>query len=587
MKKLIAFMLAGIMLLCLSSCGKETNNPSDALNVVSGGSEQESANLKDILVEKTEQGVRLVFSFVCGSEGVTAQEQAMKGLPPYTLSLTDTPYRLKLSIAALAHWDYVNNSIISDETGLIQGGVVKVLPSESRSGATDLYFNLSSMTNMTVSEEDGRLVVDLAKKDFQASQAYYVVGNLYYEYSEGSLPEEAELTPTLATDLTNVVMISRAFGEQSEAEALMNKIKTDFSEALAGKELRVIQLEAGKLPEYYAQEDLDAINLKKVIRRDGQEETAQALFPDGVFICWSPDKSTAVFSKRSEGTSYDEMALEYLFTVDSQGVKTQLLNDEYAQIVFGAYSPDGSKLLIIEQVDEIQYCSIYDFNTHTRTNLPEEEVGTYIPGIAWAPDSQSIYMMSAVDIMLNLKKYDIASGKTSPVSEGAGIDTSLYAFDGKLYYIDVVDEAETLVSLELESGEQNEIAEVGMFSMSSDGRYILLQSNEADMSDGYTKLSLYDNQTGESKELIGERIISDYFFSVNNDKVYVVSDTEEDVFMHEIYCYDIASGSLSKLFDCVNGILDAGREGELLVRATYSTSRGDFPVTYAVSEAVG
>ncbi len=477
MKKLIAFMLAGIMLLCLSSCGKETNNPSDALNVVSGGSEQESANLKDILVEKTEQGVRLVFSFVCGSEGVTAQEQAMKGLPPYTLSLTDTPYRLKLSIAALAHWDYVNNSIISDETGLIQGGVVKVLPSESRSGATDLYFNLSSMTNMTVSEEDGRLVVDLAKKDFQASQAYYVVGNLYYEYSEGSLPEEAELTPTLATDLTNVVMISRAFGEQSEAEALMNKIKTDFSEALAGKELRVIQLEAGKLPEYYAQEDLDAINLKKVIRRDGQEETAQALFPDGVFICWSPDKSTAVFSKRSEGTSYDEMALEYLFTVDSQGVKTQLLNDEYAQIVFGAYSPDGSKLLIIEQVDEIQYCSIYDFNTHTRTNLPEEEVGTYIPGIAWAPDSQSIYMMSAVDIMLNLKKYDIASGKTSPVSEGAGIDTSLYAFDGKLYYIDVVDEAETLVSLELESGEQNEIAEVGMFSMSSDGRYILLQSN--------------------------------------------------------------------------------------------------------------
>lgn len=462
MKKLIAFMLAGIMLLCLSSCGKETNNPSDALNVVSGGSEQESANLKDILVEKTEQGVRLVFSFVCGSEGVTAQEQAMKGLPPYTLSLTDTPYRLKLSIAALAHWDYVNNSIISDETGLIQGGVVKVLPSESRSGATDLYFNLSSMTNMTVSEEDGRLVVDLAKKDFQASQAYYVVGNLYYEYSEGSLPEEAELTPTLATDLTNVVMISRAFGEQSEAEALMNKIKTDFSEALAGKELRVIQLEAGKLPEYYAQEDLDAINLKKVIRRDGQEETAQALFPDGAFICWSPDKSTAVFSKRSEGTSYDEMALEYLFTVDSQGVKTQLLNDEYAQIVFGAYSPDGSKLLIIEQVDEIQYCSIYDFNTHTRTNLPEEEVGTYIPGIAWAPDSQSIYMMSAVDIMLNLKKYDIASGKTSPVSEGAGIDTSLYAFDGKLYYIDVVDEAETLVSLELESGEQNEIAEVGM-----------------------------------------------------------------------------------------------------------------------------
>lgn len=587
MKKLIAFMLAGIMLLCLSSCGKETNNPSDALNVVSGGSEQESANLKDILVEKTEQGVRLVFSFVCGSEGVTAQEQAMKGLPPYTLSLTDTPYRLKLSIAALAHWDYVNNSIISDETGLIQGGVVKVLPSESRSGATDLYFNLSSMTNMTVSEEDGRLVVDLVKKDFQASQAYYVAGNLYYEYSEGSLPEEAELTPTLATDLTNVVMISRAFGEQSEAEALMNKIKTDFSEALAGKELRVIQLEAGKLPEYYAQEDLDAINLKKVIRRDGQEETAQALFPDGVFICWSPDKSTAVFSKRSEGTSYDEMALEYLFTVDSQGVKTQLLNDEYAQIVFGAYSPDGSKLLIIEQVDEIQYCSIYDFNTHTRTNLPEEEVGTYIPGIAWAPDSQSIYMMSAVDIMLNLKKYDIASGKTSPVSEGAGIDTSLYAFDGKLYYIDVVDEAETLVSLELESGEQNEIAEVGMFSMSSDGRYILLQSNEADMSDGYTKLSLYDNQTGESKELIGERIISDYFFSVNNDKVYVVSDTEEDVFMHEIYCYDIASGSLSKLFDCVNGILDAGREGELLVRATYSTSRGDFPVTYAVSEAVG
>ena len=141
-------------------------------------------------------------------------------------------------------------------------------------------------------------------------------------------------------------------------------------------------------------------------------------------------------------------------------------------------------------------------------------------------------MMSATDIMLNLKKYDIETGETSPVSEGAGIDTSLYAFDNKLYYVDVVDEMETLVSLDLESGEQAEIAEVSMFSMSSDGRYILLQNNEADMSDGYTKLSLYDNQTGETRDIIGERIISDYFFSLDNDKVYIVSDTEEEVFMH-------------------------------------------------------
>jgi len=586
-KKFLALILAGIMLLCLSACGEETNAPTDALNVVSGGTEQESANLKDILVEETDNGIRLVFSFVCGSEGVTAQEQAMTGLPPYTLSLTDTPYRLQLSIANLAHWDYVNNSLIDDQTGLIQGGVIKVLPSESRSGATNLYFNLSSLVNMTVSEADGKLTVELTKKDFEAADAYYVVGNLYYEYSEGSLPEEAELTPTLASDLTNVVMISRAFSDMSEAETLMNKIQTDYAEALAGKELRVAQLSGSELPEYYAQEDLDAINSKLVIRRGEEEETAQALFPDGVFICWSPDKSTAIFSKRNEGTSYDEMALEYLFAVDSEGTKTQLLNDEYAQIVFGAYSPDGTKLLIIEQVDEIQYCSIYDFNTHTRINLPEEEVGTYIPGIAWAPDSQSIYMMSATDIMLNLKKYDIETGETSPVSEGAGIDTSLYAFDNKLYYVDVVDEMETLVSLDLESGEQSEIAEVSMFSMSSDGRYILLQNNEADMSDGYTKLSLYDNQTGETRDIIGERIISDYFFSLDNDKVYIVSDTEEEVFMHEVYCYDIASGSVAKLFDCVNGILDAGEPGELFVRTTYSTSRGDFPVTYVVSESAG
>ncbi len=52
MKRFLALMLAGIMLLCLSACGKDVNTPTDALNVVSGGSEQESANLKDILVEK-------------------------------------------------------------------------------------------------------------------------------------------------------------------------------------------------------------------------------------------------------------------------------------------------------------------------------------------------------------------------------------------------------------------------------------------------------------------------------------------------------------------------------------------------------
>ncbi len=71
------------------------------------------------------------------------------------------------------------------------------------------------------------------------------------------------------------------------------------------------------------------------------------------------------------------MALEYLLLWTLTG-ENPPLNDEYAQIVFGAYSPDGTKLLIVEQVDEIQYCSIYDFDTHTRINLPEEDIGTYI-----------------------------------------------------------------------------------------------------------------------------------------------------------------------------------------------------------------
>ncbi len=101
---------------------------------------------------------------------------------------------------------------------------------------------------------------------------------MYYEYSEGSLPEEAA-EPTLASDLTNVVMVSQAFEDITQAEALMNKIQTDFAEALAGKELRVIKLSGTELPEYYAQEDLDAINSKLVIRRGEEEETAQALFP--------------------------------------------------------------------------------------------------------------------------------------------------------------------------------------------------------------------------------------------------------------------------------------------------------------------
>lgn len=585
MKKIIAFLITAVMLICLSSCSKGTNKPGEGANTVSGGTEQQNANLKDILVEKTDAGVKIDFYFVCGSEGVTAQELDMKGVPAYTLALLETPYRLKLTISNLAHWDYVNNSSVNDESGLIQGGVIKVLPSESRSGATNLYFNLSSLTSVKVTESDGKLSVELAKKEPAKTKAYYVVGNLYYEYSEGSLPEEAELTPTFAEDLSNVVMISQAFSERSQAEALLSRIQTEFAEAISGKPLRIVELSGNELPEYYNQSDLDAINSKIVIKRGENEEKAEALFPDGVFICWSPDKSTAVFSKRSEAASYDETALEYIFTVDKSGVKTQLLNDEYSQIVYGAYSPDGSKLLIIEQVEEVQYCSVYDFNLKKRINLPEDQIGTYIPGIAWGSDSKSLYMMSATDIMLNLKKYDLESGETVPVSEGAGIDTSLYLFDGKLYYIDVVDEAETLVSMDIASGDMKELAKAGLFSMSSDGKYILLQDYEQGMGDGYTKLMLYNTQTGDTTDIMGERIISDYFFSISGSKVYIIADKDgEDTFMHEVYRYDISSGKLDKLFDCVNGILDAGGEGELYLRTTYSASQGDFPVTYVVKE---
>lgn len=575
-----ALLLVVIFMFGAVSCATNVPQGKNSTETVSGGTAQENANLKDITLSQSGTGLNIQFSFVSGSQGTTEAEGAI-GLPEYTLSFLPNPMRLLLTINDLKFWDYQKNSDLTDSTGLVQG-VFKLLPVNSRT-STSLYMNLSTDVTFAVSEADGKLTVHLEKKQPDSgANKYFVAANLFYEYQEGVLPEETGLTPTLCSDGYSVIMLSQPYATSAEAEAQKTAISQNYLASLEGKGLTVIELNTRALPVYNTSLDNQSLREKPLLKRNDKTETAEPFFPEARFLCWRADGQYALFAK----TNTDDSALptEQLYLVSTDGVKTLLFDYDLAQISFASFSPDGNRILFVEQVNEMQILTVYDLQTKKTVVADDAELGSIITGAAFSADGNSVYAMAGDDMLL-LKCLDIATGAISSMTFSPGVDTGVYQAGNKLYYMDVIDETEWVVSYDMEADATANLAKADFFLMSGNGRYLLMQKATENSDNMITELSVYDLQTDTTTLIDNKLMITDYFFSLDSEKLYYIADNSanDETYLYSVYRYNIAENSTEKLFDAVNAVFDpANTTGKLFLCARFTSQEVDYPVTYLI-----
>ena len=346
MKKSILIALVLIVALILTSCVEPqvTEDFMGTDKTVSGGTTVSDANLSEINITSNEETVEIAFNFVSGSKYAHGNEEKISGLPEYYISFCENPTRLVLGIKDLKYWDYQQNGVLVDNSGLVQGAF-KILPAGSRT-YTQIYINLSSSVTFKVTEEDGRLIITLKEKETKEQLYYYVYGNLVNEYQSGAVDEEAGLTPTLSKDLSSVLMISRAFETLEEAEEFKLELENNYSFLLIEKSFSIYSSSVSELPSYADAALEGELSQMLVINRGGISENAALAFMDGRPVCISHDGKKTVFA-RLENSDYN---IETLFVVQNDGSQQKLTEYETTSIAQAEFSPNDRYLFYIEQM---------------------------------------------------------------------------------------------------------------------------------------------------------------------------------------------------------------------------------------------
>lgn len=578
MKKTALISVALMLVLMLVSC-TEPDIVDDGFlgtdKTVSGGVAIDEVNLKEINVSSSNDVVDIAFDFVAGSKNAQGNEESIKGLPQYYISFCENPTRLVLGIKDLKYWDYQQNGALIDHSGLVQG-VFKVLPAGSRT-YTQIYINLSAKVSFKVSEQDGKLVITLKKNESKQTLYYYVYGNLINEYQSGAIDDEAGLTPTISKDRSSVLMISRAFESQQEAESFKAELENNFSYLLVDKKLKIYSSASGDLPDYADSGLIGELSQMLVVNRGGISENAPLAFVDGRPVCVSHDGTKTIFA-RMEDNNFNT---EILFVVHNDGSQYKLTEYETTAIAQAEFSPNDKYLFYIEQIDGAMLVNVYDFDRKKQTSVDEEVLGTYITGAAWASDSSGIYFLSGED-MLSIKKYDVAGNSISEISNGDFIESEIYCSGNDLYYNTVDSDEEALVKMDISTGKQTVLTQGEYFTMDTKGNSILLKKRAPE---GKDILAIYDIANGEEVDIASNVMLGQYFFSADCTKVYYVLDNGNDDFAYSVYCYDIASKNSFELFKTVKCELGISGEPEkLYLQVGYDKNEGSvYPATFLVN----
>lgn len=535
-----------------------------------GGKPQNNPNLASIQIaadEKKEDVTKLSINFISGSQLMGVETC---GVPEYQISFLTSPLRMAVTFTGLMDWEYVINGVPQDPTGLISG-MFQVAPMTSM-GELTLYFHLTKEVEYRVkTTADGTLNVFLKAGEPLNDSGWYVVCDRFYQMQDGTLPD-CGLTPTLCDDKLSVLLISGPFENEAQANIKKNEL---LAGPMADTTFRVQELRDDTLISYTETMSEAALMNESIMSVNGAKISLPLFFADARFLTWLPDGSAALFAK-------DENDFEQLYIADKEGRKELLVEQKFQSITRATFSGDGSTLFLVDREDGVDVISSVNMTSKKITligsNKQSELFSRQIVGIAANRDGSKLYVISGEDTY-KLVEYDGKQGTIYLLAQDLLIETDIVFNNGNLYYCDVVDEWEVIVSRNVEENEREIIAKGSSFRLSGDGKTVAVLTE--DYESAVIDLSVV-NLKDMSKTIVKPDVLAeDMFFSADNRVLYYITETGDEEFYYELMAYDMTSGTLAPAAQSINGSFFASNTGrEVIVSIIYNGKNGLRPATY-------
>jgi hypothetical protein len=462
----------------------------------------------------------LQFGFVAGSRMSGGEaETSGCGVPAYSVYVQDNPARIIVELDSVTHWDY--SHAIDLVSPLLRGVFQYALADTTR---TRVCFQLSEPAFFSAHADGDTLLITLLPHAEKEQTFYYVTANAYKEYCAGTIPSACGVSPTLASNLQDILLITEPFPTQQEADAFVATAQglcPDLPEGL----WRSVALKNGELPDY--DRSLDHLNVTgtpAVRLPDGQEKALPALAPDGLYLCSLPNNAGFLFSRELEpdlmGSSYQQ-----LYKMKWDGQESLATAFEFASIEKAEYSPDGRKLAVLERAEGSTHLYVFDADTYELLNdLSQMGFGGNTSTFLWNSMGTILYAITGVDgIELHQFDYSIPdeANRQSTVDSNSVDEGSLGYCNGELYFAHATMEGGSVIyRIKPEGGVRKPFMPGSRFAISGDAQYIaIVDSNEGS---GSAALKLYETETGSTRTITSDFYPYDFIWSQDCTRLYYI-----------------------------------------------------------------
>lgn len=596
-KKVCFATLIFLVCLCLCACGgqKETNGTAAetlypdftrAGERVGGGVPVEAANAKSLTASAQGEDIELTLSFVGGSRlSGSTEEKKLLVVPNYEVYMLPAPARLVIELPAVSYWDYTRTAELSDTAG-IQGTFLHMLAD----GETiSIFVQLERESMFRVEEAEDSLLIhikplpqqsDTQQEDdiedlVEAGTHFFVVADAYRDYCSGVISREMDMQPTLASDLTHVMLISAPFDTPAEAERYKENTLALTANTLPAQ-WSAMALSQGALPPYSEEMDYQAAYGHMVYRLNGEEQSGEVFLPDGLYLCTLPEKNGVLYSRRvtTNDVTGDVYNYEMLYTMDLQGNKKPLFPYEFETIETARYAPDGRKLAVLERAAESTHLYVFDVEAKEMlVDLSAVGFGDMISAYTWDALGTTIYAVGGTSAM-QVHQYDFNvpdEAKRYSVVDKTGADEGSIGYcDGNLYFVQSdLNAGAVIYRIKPDGGVRKPFAKGDSFVLSADGSYMAINasSNEMESAGAKDVFSILSMKTGESRVVTDAFAVYSYFWSRDCTKLYYFEnrlsgdageganeeDTEAaetaDPFPYTLWVYDLTTQQNAALMD--------------------------------------
>jgi Tol biopolymer transport system component len=537
----------------------------------------EKINLKDIDIITDQEQTVITLSMLSGSRKAGYAESKLTKLPEYEINQLEQPQRLMIRLHDISFWEYDEKA--SWEFSDFVLGMFREVPANDNS--LIIYIQLSHSAEYTVEEAEGDLILRLSPGSENEGQKYFCLSNSFSEYQDGTWPKSVDMTPVLCMDLKNILLISRPFDTEEDADVYKEAAAESLKQVLPNNEIYVAQLGKNILPDF-SSKDFSAAVGNSVVMKQGALMDTPVLLQNGKYLASAVDGRIA-FSRRysSDETDFYPFS-EKLWIMDPNGRIQNIDVPDFNFIDEAAFSYDGKFLGILDVSTENSVLYVYDFDSGEFVNLGEEGFGSYTASFAWSDENNIIYALTGHG-PLQIKRCKFSSDGTfsiGEIEEIAGFDGKLDVSLGRLFVADNTGGSGKIYKL---TAKRQRVSQGIDFSISPDGKTMLVL--EAGNEEVLTSLKLCDIETGESTYIVENADISDFYFSQDGGKVYYMDASAGDPdgeYNYGLFLYDIATADEEQIALCNTGdFAPSLKPGEIYLIYNINDTENSFYATYS------